>query len=338
MPLSPLLSFSSSLRLALQDTQMEPGGRQDEDRDDSHARILYPSDTSMQPGISTHVLLQQRLHPGHLDAFAQAGARHIEIFAARHHFDYTDRSAVRDIAAWFRSNDVTPTLHQPLYLDDRWTRHTAPTLNLISLSKPQRIEAMEEIKRAIESAEQIPVPSIVIHLGLYHDASGIWSEQAIEHSLTAIEHLKAFAAPLGVRLLLENLPNEVATPAHLLETLKIGHFDNVGICLNLGHAHLAPSQKTDGILPALDLLKSRIAILHLSDNDARADQHLWPFAPEKDGVDWPAILPHLNTLPKATPAIIEITHDTNEDLDTICKHFITTQDTVRRLEDSLYKA
>ena len=288
----------------------------------------------MQPGISTHVLLQQRLHPGHLDAFAQAGARHIEIFAARHHFDYTDRSAVREIAAWFRSSDVIPSLHQPLYLDDRWTRHTAPTLNLISLSKPQRIGAMEEIKRAIETAEQIPIPAIVLHLGLTHDPSGTWSEQAIEHSLTAIEHLKAFAAPLGVRLLLENLLNDVSTPAHLLETLKIGHFDTLGICFNVAHAHLTPNQAQDDILPALDLLRPRIATVHLSDNDAKTDQHVWPLTVAKDGIDWPKILPAVHTLPKAIPAILEITHDTNAPLEDLCKHFIQTLDSFQRIEDA----
>ena len=58
----------------------------------------------MQPGLSTHVFLQQRLHPGLLDAMlrglAPYGVPVIEVFAARHHFDYTDRSIVRDIANW----------------------------------------------------------------------------------------------------------------------------------------------------------------------------------------------------------------------------------------------
>lgn len=288
----------------------------------------------MQPGISTHVLLQQRLQTTHLDAFARAGARHIELFAARHHFDYTDRSAVREIAAWFRSSETTPTLHQPLYLDDRWTRHTAPTLNLISLSKLDRIAAADEVKRAIETAEQIPVHSIVLHLGLTHDPSGAWSEQAIELSLTAIEHLKAFAAPLGVRLLLENVLNDVSTPANLLEVLRIGHFESVGICFNIAHAHLAANQNENGILPALDLLRRRIAVLHVSDNDAKKDQHLWPFSIEEDGIPWATILPALSALPETTPVILEIAHDTHEDVEAICKRFISTQDAIRRLEDA----
>ena len=99
----------------------------------------------MQPGFSTHVFLQQRLHPRLLDALRRGGARTIEVFAARHHFDYTDRSAVREIAQWFRSNEVTATLHQPLYSDAQWSRHVAPTLNLIDVEKARRIDAMDEV-------------------------------------------------------------------------------------------------------------------------------------------------------------------------------------------------
>jgi hypothetical protein len=76
----------------------------------------------MRAGLSTHVFLQQRLHPGLLDTMMHGGARVIEVFAARHHFDYTDRGTVREIAQWFRSNEVAATLHQPLYTDAQWMR------------------------------------------------------------------------------------------------------------------------------------------------------------------------------------------------------------------------
>jgi hypothetical protein len=93
----------------------------------------------MQPGLSTHVFFQHRLHPGLLDALHAAGAQTIEVFAARHHFDYTDAPAVRETAAWFRSNDVRAVLHQPIYITDRadtqWSRHVAPNLNLIATEK-----------------------------------------------------------------------------------------------------------------------------------------------------------------------------------------------------------
>src|ERR1035437_415015 len=225
----------------------------------------------MQPGLSTHVFFQHRLHPGLLDALAAAGARHIEVFAARHHFDYTDTPAVRELAQWFRSNDVRAVLHQPIYITDRadtqWSRHVAPNLNLIALEKTHRIAAMDEVKRALEGAEQVPFADAVLHLGLRESA---WDEPAIERSLTAIEHLQAFASPLGVRLLLENLQNEVATPEHLLYILQSGHFDRISVALDLGHLHLAQpvehAPRDSGVSAAIALLGKRIAQVHLHDN------------------------------------------------------------------------
>src|ERR1700761_5792305 len=213
----------------------------------------------MKQGISTHVFLAQRLSPGLLDALTRGGATAVEVFAARHHFDYTDRSAVRELANWFRSNNVDASLHMPLFSSDEdsnWSRHAAPVINLIDLNKSTRIEAMDEAKRALEAAEQVPFRSCVIHLGLKGDR---WNTRALDDSMTAIEHLKAFSSPLGMQLLLENLNNEVATPAHLVEIVRAGHFDNVGFCLDTGHATLVePLPEThdhaakDGIAQAFE--------------------------------------------------------------------------------------
>jgi sugar phosphate isomerase/epimerase len=283
----------------------------------------------MQPGISTHVFFQHRLHPGLLDALSAAGARTIEVFAARHHFDYTDAPAVRELAAWFRSNDVRAVLHQPIYLLSeggrdfssadaaQWSRHVAPNLNLIAAEKSHRIGAMDEVKRAIEAAEQVPFAAVVLHLGL-KDAP--WDESALERSLTAIEHLEAFAAPLGVRLLLENMQNEVATPENLLTILKTGHFDSVGVCLDVGHLHLAMpadgAPRDSGVGAAVEMLGPRIAQVHLHDNHGAfahssemKDEHLWPGS---GTIDWPAVSSALAALPAATPAILEVAGERDE--------------------------
>lgn len=276
----------------------------------------------MQPGISTHVFLQQRLHPGLLDAMHAAGATIIEVFAARHHFDYTDRAAVRDLAHWFRDHNVAATLHQPIYITDRadtqWSRHVAPNLNLIDPEKSRRIAAQDEVKRALESAEQLPFTAITLHLG---DKDEPWNLRALENSLTAIEHLKAFAHPLGVKILLENIQNEVTTPEHLLEILRVGHFSTVGIALDLGHAHLAGAspnpedlRPNTGIEAALELLRPRIAQLNLHDNQGQHDQHLWP---GEGTIDQPALTKLLSTLPANTPGILEIAYDLPETLDSL---------------------
>jgi len=272
----------------------------------------------MQRGISTHIFLQQRLTPALLDTLAAGGVASVEVFAARHHFAYTDRDAVSELAGWFRSNPVAASLHMPLFEDDvPWTKHSAPTLNLISTNKGTRIDTMDEVKRALEAAEVLPFKSCVIHLGLKDDQ---WDTRALDDSLTAIEHLKAFASPLGVTLLLENLTNEVATPEHLVEIVQVGHFANVGFCLDVGHAHLGqslPETKNAPAQSALELafaafapVAGKVAEMHLHDNHGVRDEHLWP----GDGnIEWAAVVQHVAALPAETVALLEIAHELGDE-------------------------
>src|SRR5579875_784933 len=111
----------------------------------------------MLKAISTHVFLRSRLHPGHLEIFARAGAQGVEIFGARQHFDYTNRAHVRELAEWFRSNTTEAfSMHAPLFPDYEMGRGGAPAVNVIHPEKARRIDGMDEMKRALEAAEQIP--------------------------------------------------------------------------------------------------------------------------------------------------------------------------------------
>ena len=243
--------------------------------------------------LSTHLFLHQRLHPGLLELAAQSGAQAVEIFAARQHFDYTSREQVAELAAFFRSNPLTAwSMHAPLYPDREMGRSGAPAVNLLHVEKGRRIAAMDEIKRALETAEQIPFRNLVVHLGERNDE---WSPRSVEHALTALEHLGAFARPLGVRPLVENLLSEPTTPEHLVEILASGHLDQIGVCLDLGHAHI-----TVGVPAAIATLGARIVQVHAHDNHGLKDEHLFP----GDGtIDWPAAAAALNAL-AAPPAIV----------------------------------
>ena len=201
--------------------------------------------------LSTHLFLNQRLHPGLLELASRSGVEAVEIFAARQHFDYTSREHVAELANWFRSNPLEPfSMHAPLFPDREMGRAGAPACNLQHPEKSRRIDAMDEIKRALESADQIHFRNLVLHLGERDDG---WSQRSIEYAVTALEHLGAFARPLGVRLLVENLISEPTTPVHLLLILEMGHLPNVGVCLDLGHAHI-----TVGVAEAMATLGSHI--------------------------------------------------------------------------------
>ncbi len=284
-------------------------------------------------GISSHIFLPERLTPGTLDTLRDAGAEVIEVFASRHHFDYADRKAVREVANWFRSMPVAATMHMPIFTEaeeSQWSKHTAPTLNLVSHAKGERVAAMDEVKRALEAAEQVAFRSCVLHLGLKDDR---WTTESLDLSLTAIEHLKAFAAPLGVQLLLENLNSDLATPAHLVEIARVGHFDTVGFCLDVGHAHLTqptlPDETgfdrfarerlrdefgdaalKDGLAEAFQVFGERLAELHLHDNSGGRDEHLWPGeAAAGKGLDWGVLRASLAKLKHAAAQVLEIAYE-----------------------------
>jgi sugar phosphate isomerase/epimerase len=248
--------------------------------------------------LSTHLFLNHRLHPGLLEFAARSGAEAVEIFAARQHFDYTGREDVAELAGWFRSNPLQPfSMHAPMFPDREMGRAGAPAVNVIHPEKSRRIDAMDEIKRALEAAELIPFSNLVMHLGERTDG---WSPRTIEFAQTALEHLGAFTRPLGVRLLVENLTSEPTTPEHLITILESGHLDNVGVCLDLGHAHM-----TVGIPGAVATLGPRIASLHVHDNNGMKDEHLWP----GDGsIDWAGTVKALKALATPPAAVLEIHH------------------------------
>jgi sugar phosphate isomerase/epimerase len=246
--------------------------------------------------ISTHVFLRQRLHPGLLETLTKGGAQGIEIFAARQHFDYTNKPHVKEIALWFAANPVEPfSMHMPLFGDAEMGRSGAPAVNVVHPEKSRRIDAMDEVKRALETAEEMPLRYLILHLGEREDR---WSPRTLEHAMTAIEHLQAFARPLGVKLLLENIQNEVTESPNLVEIVRIGHFKDVGVCLDIGHAHIG-----GGVAAVIAELKPLIRSAHIHDNHGQKDEHLWP----GDGtIAWPETIKDLFTAPQLAAAVLEI--------------------------------
>src|ERR1700737_3852974 len=191
----------------------------------------------MLKAVSTFLYVKERLHPGILDGLVRSGVQAIEIFAARQHIDYANRKAhVKEIAEWFKGSGIPlNSVHSPLYSDYEGGRAGAPPVNVASIDRAARIEAMDEIKRALEIAEQIPFRFLVQHLGTPNES---FSDKKFEAAMTSIEHLRAFAKPLGVRILVENIPNELSTPDKLMEFIQAAHFNDVGVCFDFGHAHI----------------------------------------------------------------------------------------------------
>jgi len=238
----------------------------------------------------------ERLHPGLLDHFVAGGAEAIEIFAVRGHFNYTDKQHIREIANWFRSTGVRfHSMHSPMYADEEWKRGGGSQINIASADKRLRIAATDEIKRAIEVAEQLPFQFLVQHVGVGQEET---DEHKVEAAIGSLEHLHAFAKPLSVQLLVENITNELSTPEKLMELLHAGRFDDIGVCFDVGHAHIMSS-----VPQAFEVLKDRIRSTHVHDNNKEHDDHLWPGGGD---IDWKETMELLGAAPHAPPLLLEI--------------------------------
>jgi len=249
----------------------------------------------MLRAISTYTFVHDRLNPTHLDALRRGRAQAIEIFCARGHFDYTSKSHIKEIAGWLQSNAVElNSLHSPIYSDTDWGKRSS-SVNIVDPDKRLRIEATDEIKRAIEVAEILPFRFLVQHLG---NSGESFSDRKFDDAMTAIEHLRAFSKPLGVTILVENIPNDLSQPEKLAELLRVSHFGDVGVCFDFGHAHMMNTVSRD-----FETLEPHIRSTHVHDNSRDRDAHLWP---GKGSIDWDEAMELLRKARHVPPLLFEI--------------------------------
>ncbi len=275
----------------------------------------------MLKAVSTYMYVKERLHPGLLDGLVRAGAQAIEIFASRGHLDYANRRQhVKEIAEWFHNSGVPlNSMHSPMFSGYEWGRDGAPPLNIASPDRKTRVEAMDEIKRALEVAEQVPFRFLIQHMGTPAET---FDDAKADACMTSVEHLRAFAKPLGVTVLLENIPNELATPEKIMEFLHLARLDDVGVCFDLGHAHVMSN-----VPEAFAILKDRIRSVHVHDNPGDRDAHLWP---GEGTINWAEAISLLRSAPLEPSLVMEINA---EDKAHIGQHVNQTIHKLEELED-----
>jgi len=249
----------------------------------------------MQYGLSTYLYVNERLGSHVLDQILGSGIRNIEVFCARQHLDYTDRNHVRDLAQWFDDHQVSlHSVHAPLYADADWGRSGGLSVSIAYLERRLRIESMDEIKRALDMADELAFRYLIVHMGLPDEEFDL---SKFDAAMSSLEHLKVFAKDRGVQILLENIPNELGTPERLVQFLHYTRL-NVKICFDTGHAHMA-----GGVHPAFETLRQHIASTHVHDNHHEKDDHLMPF---EGGIDWAETVGDLHSGEGQFPVLFEV--------------------------------
>ena len=104
----------------------------------------------MQRLLSTYLFVSRKLTRELLGQIAGAGFAGVEIFCSRGHFDYTSKTEARDMATTLADLGLTLTsLHAPTSRDLSATREGGQPLSICEVERVRRIEAMDELKRAI---------------------------------------------------------------------------------------------------------------------------------------------------------------------------------------------
>ncbi len=205
----------------------------------------------MRFGISTHLYHHERLAGRHLRELAEYGFDRLELFATRTHFDYHDAAAIDELAGWLRETGMSlHSIHAPIierHVDGKW-------IGPLSLAAPDEAGsalAVRETAAAIEVARRIPVGFVVVHLGYADSTAPPGTENSLRAATRSLEEVSALAAPLGVRVAVEVIPNRLSSPGALVRLLQDElELPEAGICLDFGHAALMCLQKVgyDGTL------------------------------------------------------------------------------------------
>ncbi len=237
----------------------------------------------MQFGISTHLFHNYPLAEEHLRQLAGHGFERVEIFATRGHFDYHSPAAAEQLGRWLAAAGVRlHSVHAPIVdslVNGKWG---APYSNATS-DQSARQAAVAETIAAAEIARAVPYEYLVVHLGLPSSQNPGRGDNDREQVKRSIEQIHAVADPLGVRLALEVIPNDLSTADSLVEMIEEElDLPNLGICLDFGHAFVMGD-----LLDAIETVSGHLITTHVHDNRGRNDDHLVPF---EGGIDWQSAL------------------------------------------------
>lgn len=236
-----------------------------------------------QFGISTHLYHSARLGRDHLIEIAGHGFEAIELFATRTHFDYHNPAAGADLRQWLAEAGLRlHGVHAPItesLVGDRW----GPALTLASTDADTRQIAVSESIAALQVARWIPFDVLVVHLGLPRSQQPQPSDNNRDAARRSIDELQQVAEPLGVRVAIEVIPNDLSSADALVYLVEeVLEETGAGICLDFGHANM------DGdVVDAVETVSEHLIATHVHDNRGRTDDHLVPF---EGSIDWPSVL------------------------------------------------
>lgn len=260
----------------------------------------------MQRLLSTYLFVSRKLNRELLGQIAGAGFSGVEIFCSRAHFDYTSKIEAREIKSALSDSRLTLTsLHAPTSRDLSATRESGQPLSICEVERVRRIEAMDELKRAIDIAEELPFPRMIFHMGGTRETADLRKRDA---AFSSLEHLILHAKHVGVTICVENTTSEMGDPSYLRAFYDETRLTGLRFNFDIGHAHLADGPEDERVQKGFEPLRDLVVGAHIHDNHGEKDEHLPPY----DGtIDWEKAIKMLKTAPeKDLPLLLELKEKT----------------------------
>jgi sugar phosphate isomerase/epimerase len=283
----------------------------------------------MQRILSTYLFISKKLNRELLAQIHGAGFGGVEIFATRSHFDYATRAEVRDVAQALADNHLRLTsLHAPTSRDLSVNREGGSPLSVTEVERVRRIEAMDELRRVIDVAEDLAYSRLILHMGGSRETADPRKRDA---AFSSLEHLVLHAKHTGVTICIENTTSEMGDPTYLRSFVDETRLTGLRFNFDVGHAHLADGPEEERIAKGFEPLKDLIASLHIHDNHGEKDEHLPPY---QGSVDWPATLKLLRSAPTTNlPLTLELKEKTGPDASSLSDQLSAGAKSLDRLEE-----
>jgi sugar phosphate isomerase/epimerase len=284
----------------------------------------------MQRLLSTYLFVSRKLTRELLGNIAEAGFQGIEIFCSRAHFDYSSKAEVREMAHALNDHRLSlASLHAPTSRDLSATRESGQPLSICEVERVRRVEAMDELKRAIDVAEELPFPRMVFHMGGPRETHDMRKRDA---AFSTLEHLILHARHAGVTICVENTTSEMGDPAYLRAFVDETRLSGLRFNFDIGHAHLADGEEAQRIEKSFAPLRELVAGVHIHDNHGDKDEHLPPY----DGtINWSAAIQTLKTAPAADlPLLLELKEKIGPDAPSPQHQLDTARKSMDRFEEA----
>ena len=283
----------------------------------------------MQRLLSTYLFVSRKLTPELLGQISEAGFQGIEIFCTRSHFEYASKTEVRAIAGALEAHKLQlVSLHAPTSRDTSAMRESAMPLSICEVERVRRVEAMDELKRVIDVADDLPYKRLILHMGGSRETADPRKRDA---AFSTLEHLVLHAHHAGITICVENTTSEMGDPSYLRAFVDETRLTGLRFNFDIGHAHLAELPEDERIEKSLAPLRDLVSSVHLHDNRGDKDEHLPPF----DGtIDWPAAIKLLKTGPEPNlPLVLELKEKTGPEAPSAAEHLEAARKAMDKFEE-----